>query len=61
MEIEKAYKVTLRKQKTREMGRKIPSFDNMNNTLNILYQQTTGLFSDDKKMQDFWHLSTDSE
>lgn len=44
METEKAEKVTLRKQRTREMGRKILSFDPAkNNTLNILYQQTTGL------------------
>lgn len=44
MEIEEAEKVTLRKQRTREMGRKIPSFDTaMNNTLNILCQQTTSL------------------
>jgi len=44
MEIEKAGKVTLRKQRNREMGRKIPSFDTaMNNTLNTLYQQTTSL------------------
>lgn len=42
--MKKLKKTPLGHRGTREMGRKIPSFDTaMNNTLKILYEQTSGL------------------